>query len=84
MQDYLSLYEVRLGSSSDSYYFILEKKRGKEQCWYSADLFSGFKNKVTQYLSDDTTLCDKIRQGAYAKKDIIQIVAEYNDFHESN
>ena len=81
-QGYLSYYEVQLGTTTDSYFYILEKTGEKEQCWYSADLFSGFKDKVTAYLSDDTVLCDKIRQGVYGKKDILHIVKEYNDFHQ--
>jgi len=83
-QGYLSYYELQLGTTTDSYFYILEKKGEKEQCWYSADLFSGFKDKITKYLSDDITLCDKIRQGVYSKKDILHIVAEYNDFHRGN
>jgi hypothetical protein len=80
-QGYLSYYELQLGTTTDSYYFIFEKKGQQEQCWYSADLFSGFKDKIIVYLSDDTALCDKIREGVYSKKDILHIVTEYNDFH---
>ena len=80
-QGYLSFYELQMGSSSDSYFYIFEKKGETGQCWYSADLFSGFKDKITRFLSDDTVLCDKIRQGVYSKKDILDIVTGYNDFH---
>jgi hypothetical protein len=80
-QGYLSYYELQLGTTTDSYFYIFEKMGQKEQCWYSADLFSGFKDKITGYLSDDTALCDKIRQGVFGKKDILHIVTEYNDFH---
>jgi len=78
---YLSYYEVQLGVSSDSYYHILEKKNGS-QVWYSADLFSGFKTGVQQFLADDAVLCEKIKEGKYGRRDILRIVEEYNDHHK--
>lgn len=79
---YLSYYEVQLGVSYDSYYYILEKKDGS-QVWYSADLFSGFKATTRRFLADDTVLCEKIKEGKYGKKDILKIVEEYNIYHSS-
>lgn len=79
---YLSCYEVQLGSSFVYNYHILEKKDGS-QVWYSADLFSGFKDITRGFLADDTGLCEKIKEGKYGRKDILQIVEEYNSFHSS-
>jgi hypothetical protein len=78
---YLNYYEIQLGVSTDSYYHILQKKGDPTQCWYSSDWLSGFKNRVTSYLSDDSVLCGKIKNGSYKKKNILDIVWEYNSFH---
>jgi hypothetical protein len=90
IQNYLSYYEVQLGVTTDSYFHILEKtgditlkSESQSQCWYSADLFSGFKDKLINFLSDDPPLCDKIRHGEYTKKDVLNIVADYNSNHQT-
>jgi hypothetical protein len=79
-EGYLSYYEVQVGTTISAYYHILQKKDTHEHFWYNSDLFSGFKNGILAYLSDDTALCEKIRHGEYQRKDVLSIVHEYNSF----
>lgn len=78
---YLSYYEVQLGPSSEGYFHILERQGDPDKFWFSADLFTGFKNGVVNYLKDDPALCEKIKNGDYSRRDIIAIVNAYNAFH---
>jgi hypothetical protein len=80
-EGYLNYYEFQWGSTISSYYHILEKKDSHEQFWYDSDLITGFKKGILRFLNDDPELCEKISTGRYGKKEIMQIVREYNLFH---
>jgi hypothetical protein len=79
----LNYYELEysgLGAGNSTYYVILQLNGKKEQLTYSKrDMLFSFKNKITEYLSDNAVLCEKIRSGFYKKKDIEKIVKEYNN-----
>ncbi len=72
------------------YYWNTDKERGFTQTFIENDGdyllevdFVGFKRQMTRYFEDFPKLQSKIKQGTYKKKDLEQIVAEYNEWKES-
>jgi len=72
------------------YYWNTDKERGFTQTFIENDGdyllevdFVGFKRQMTRYFEDFPKLQSKIKQGTYKKKDLEQIVMEYNEWKES-
>ena len=72
------------------YYWNTDKERGFTQTFIENDGdyllevdYVGFKRQMTRYFEDFPKLQSKIKQGTYKKKDLEQIVAEYNEWKDS-
>ena len=72
------------------YYWNTDKERGFTQTFIENDGdyllevdYVGFKQQMTRYFEDFPKLQSKIKQGTYKKKDLEQIVMEYNEWKES-
>ena len=43
-----------------------------------------FKQRLSEYLADNTTVSEKIKSGEYKQKDLEEIVKEYNKLRLTN
>ncbi len=77
---YLRLYYFRIGSSASYDGRYLVKRDGAKMELPNL----GFKRALADFLSDDAALSEKIKKGEYSKKNIEQIIAEYNAYVERN
>jgi hypothetical protein len=78
--------ETQFGTGGDLVYKVVQRKKDGSQYFFStssSDMTFNFKTKISEYLKDNPTLCEKIKSGTYKKKHIIEIVKEYNDFIDS-
>lgn len=73
------------------YYWNTNKDRGFTQTYLENDGdylqpvdFFGFKKQMTKYFEDFPQLQSKIQRGTFKKKDLLKIVAEYNDWKENS
>jgi len=88
VEGFLSYYELEhtsLGVSNATKYVILERFDEENQLTYIVNsIMFNFKKSVTEYISDAPALCDKINRGFYKRKDITQIVKEFNSITIKN
>jgi hypothetical protein len=84
IEEYLSYYELDFsnwGANKISHYVILQKGDDDHLFTYEENnFFFPFKKKLSQFLSDDPDLSEKIKHNIYNEMNIDTIVKEYNQF----